>query len=38
MRSYPIIFTASAPRVAVAVLELEDRQNLFVDGGMVRAC
>jgi hypothetical protein len=30
MRSYPIVFTSSEPRVAVAVLGLEGNENLFV--------
>jgi SapC len=30
MRNYPIVFTGSEPRVAVAVLGLEGNENLFV--------
>jgi hypothetical protein len=31
MRSYPIVFTSTEPRVAVAVLGLEGDENLFVN-------
>lgn len=30
MRSYPIVFTATAPRVAIAVLGIRDDENLFI--------
>jgi hypothetical protein len=40
MRTYPIVFTASEPRAAVAVLGLTDGQNLFVgdDGAWSANC
>jgi len=40
MRTYPIVFTASEPRAAVAVLGLADNQNLFVgvDGAWSANC
>ena len=33
MRSYPIVFTASEPRAAIAVLGITDGENLFVSKG-----
>jgi hypothetical protein len=40
MRTYPIVFTTSEPRAAVAVLGLADSQNLFVgdDGAWIANC